>query len=83
MAFTFQQARELLAGVAASAADDLGCEGCESLLARLAETECAARPLDAALRAVQTHLRQCTCCAYEYETLVEALHAIEDDADGK
>lgn len=81
MTFTYQQARDLLAGVAASAADDLGCEGCESLLARLAETESAARPLDAALLAVRNHLHQCTCCAYEYETLVEALHTIEWDAE--
>jgi|688.fasta_scaffold1328554_1 hypothetical protein len=79
MTFSFQQARELLAGVATSAADDLGCEGCEELLARFAEAEAAARPLDAALLAVRNHLSQCACCAYEYETLVEALAALGDD----
>lgn len=76
MNFSFQQARELLAGVATSAADDLGCEGCERLLARLAEAEASAHPLDAALLAVRSHLSQCTCCAYEYETLVEAIAAL-------
>ena len=72
------QLRELLQGVATSSPDSLDCDGCCDLFAEFAEAELQGLALTGAYAAVRNHLRQCTCCAYEYETLLEALRATED-----
>ena len=82
MSISCQSVREFLTQVATTVPDRLDCDGCFALMAELADADRRGVPLSAALAAVQTHLTQCVCCAYEYETLLEALRAAEEPTGG-
>ena len=74
---TFAQVQKLLIAISRAAPDELDCDGCFELVADLAEAERRGDELSEALKAVHIHFSQCPCCAYEYATLLEALHAAE------
>lgn len=73
----FTQIQKLLITVSKSAPDQLNCDGCFDLIAEFADAEIRGVELSEGLKAVKTHISQCTCCAYEYAALLEALQEPE------
>jgi hypothetical protein len=73
------QVHELLATVAQTVPDAMTCDQCFELLAVLADSDVTGRKPAVSLEAVTTHLKQCPCCAYEYETLLESLETTGQD----
>lgn len=74
-----EQAKQLISTFMSATSDTMECDGCFELLAEFAETERAGGGLDGPLALVSNHLRQCTCCAYEYAALLEGMDALESD----
>lgn len=64
---------QFLESLAITVPDSLDCDGCFELIAEFTEAEKRGDALSDALTLVQNHLRQCPCCAYEYEALIEAV----------
>ena len=79
MSITYAQVRNLLRTVSTAAPDSLDCDGCFALMAEYADAERMQSDLSEVLQSVRNHLRQCPCCAYEYETLLEALQAADTE----
>ncbi len=79
MALSEEQIATLIGMIATSQADDLDCDGCFEQLSEFVEVELAAREIPDALRAVETHLKQCKCCQDEYNALLEGLRALETE----
>ena len=77
MAITYKQVTNLLASIVSAVPDQLNCDGCYELIAELADAESRGDELSTALEAVRIHLTQCPCCAYEYETMLEAIAAAD------
>ncbi len=75
MAISYTQVQELLSAISLVVPDQLDCDGCFELMAEFAESERRGDQLSDALEAVVVHLKQCPCCAYEYEALLEAVRA--------
>lgn len=69
---TPQQVRKLLKAVSRAVPDVLTCDQCFELIPVLADAQLQGMPVDASLDTVITHLQQCPCCAYEYESLLES-----------
>ena len=80
-AIAFSQISGLIKSIAVAVPDQLDCDGCFNLAAEFADAELRGIELPNALNAVQIHLNQCPCCAYEYQALLEAVHAAEDNPD--
>ena len=78
MPLSNDQIASLLGMVNASESDELDCDGCFARVAEFAEAELANREIPDALKAVQTHIRQCTCCKDEYNALLDGLREIEE-----
>ncbi len=73
MNVTHTQVLRLLKSIALSEVDQLDCDGCLDLIAEFAEAEMRGEDLSDSMRLVEIHLRQCPCCAYEYQALLDAL----------
>lgn len=67
------QVRKLLVTVSRTVPDQLTCDQCFELIPLLADAQMEGRSPDVSLESVVTHLQQCPCCAYEYESLLESL----------
>ncbi len=80
MAISYDQVIEFLSSISIVAPDQLDCGGCFELFAEFVEAEERGDKLTEPLKAVQNHLRQCPCCAYEYETLVEAIREADKES---
>jgi len=78
MPLTNEQVSNLLGMVASGEPDRLDCNGCFEQLAEFAEVHLTSREIPAALRAVETHLRQCACCNDEFNALLEGLRALQE-----
>ena len=78
MALTNDQIASLLNMIEVTEPDDIDCEGCFEDLAEFAETELNNQEIPDALKSVEGHLKQCTCCKDEYRALLEGLRALED-----
>ncbi len=77
MAISYSEVMNTLKSIAIAAPDQLECDGCFELISEFAEAELRGDQLSQSLRNVQLHLQQCRCCAYEYETLLEAIREAE------
>lgn len=80
MSITYTQAARLLTSIRNVVTDVLDCDGCYELIADFADAELYRNELLLSLTAVQIHLKQCPCCNYEYETLLEAIQAADDNS---
>lgn len=80
MSLTQDQISILMQLVAETTPDELDCTGCLDQLAEFAETHLAGRPLSDALAEVQIHMKNCPCCEHEFQSFLEALQGIADDA---
>ncbi len=78
MAITYTRAVQMLTSISKAVPDQLDCDGCFELLSEFADRELQGGELSDSLELVVTHLSQCPCCAYEYETLVEAIRAADE-----
>lgn len=74
-----EQISTLLQFVASVTPDKINCDACLEMVPELAESQLGNRPLTEVLEDVQSHIDNCPCCAKEYETFLEALHAIAED----
>jgi hypothetical protein len=72
-----EQARKLLKAVSTAVPDELTCDECFRLVAKYVDASLAGHDGDRELEAVRVHFSQCACCAYEYETLLEAVLGAE------
>ena len=79
MPLAADQISSLLGMIAASEPDSLDCDGCLAQVAEFAEAELLSLDIPDAVRAVETHLKQCPCCRDEYNALLEGLRALEED----
>lgn len=77
MAISHSEVINLLTSIAIAVPDQLDCDGCFEMIAEFAEAELRGDELSMSLQNVQLHLHQCSCCAYEYETLLEAIREAE------
>lgn len=77
MAIAIKQVQKLFKSIYSTVPDQLDCDGCFELSAEFAEAEMNGEELGDLLKAVQVHLSQCPCCAYEYESLLEAVRAAD------
>lgn len=75
----FPQVQKLFKSILSAVPDQLDCDGCFELSAQFAEAEIEGAELSDLLKAVQVHLSQCPCCAYEYQSLLEAVRAADSD----
>ena len=78
MAITYAQATRMLVSISKAVPDQLDCDGCFELLCEFADRDVQGGKLSDSLKLVETHLSQCPCCAYEYESLVEAIRAADE-----
>ena len=76
MSLSKQRIATLLGLVGDTKDDDFGCDCCFDRIAEFAEAELEGRSLCAAMESVKTHLESCSCCADEYQALLDALRAI-------
>lgn len=81
MSLSRKQIEKLLGMVSDTEPDALDCDGCYEQLAEFAEAQLTTRELPDALKAVETHLRQCGCCQDEYNTLLEGLRMLQDEQE--
>ena len=77
MLVSYAQAIRLLGAMAIAVPDSLECDGCFELVAESADDEKRGDELSDTMKLVQIHLRQCPCCAYEYEAMLEGIQAAQ------
>lgn len=76
MALRNEQITNLMGFVASVTADGLTCDGCLEHVPELAESQLGDIPITQLLEKVEQHLKNCPCCAKEYESFLVALGAI-------
>ena len=72
--------RMLVARALASRPDEMSCGDCEACVDRFAEMTLEGLDAREALPLVEEHLRTCPCCGEEFEALVEALRAADQES---
>ena len=77
MVIAYTQVQNLFKSISSTVPDQLDCDGCFELSAQFADAQINGEELCDLLKAVQVHLSQCPCCAYEYESLLEAVRAAD------
>ena len=77
MDLTNTQVDSLLGLIVSTKDDSLDCDGCFTDVAEFAELNLAGKPLPEALKAIETHLESCPCCADEYNALLDGLKGLE------
>ena len=78
MVLTNDQITSLMSLISTTESDDLDCDGCFGNIAEFAERELTNQDVPDALKSVETHLKQCTCCKDEYSALLEGLRALDE-----
>lgn len=73
----------LLKMLADAKPDCLDCDGCFENIAEYAERQLMCKPIDEAMKDVETHLRQCPCCHAEYKVLLEGLDELKSLEDAE
>jgi hypothetical protein len=58
---------------------EIGCDECFNELHKFAELELAGKSPEEAMPLVKDHLDKCSSCSEEYQALLKALRAIEND----
>ena len=76
MPLSQQQISTLVSLVINSTPDPLSCDDCLVDVAQFAETELTGASLPESMLKVRTHLKNCPCCNDEYQSLLEALRAL-------
>lgn len=71
--------KRLLQAVAITRDEELGCENCFEHVDQYAEMLIQGQDPAQVLPLIQHHLEMCPCCHDEFDMLVDALKAIEDN----
>jgi len=79
MALTKDQISNLMDMVLSVEPDQTDCDGCLGQIAQFADFHLESKEVPEAMKAVQTHLEQCLCCKDEFNALLKALDAIENN----
>jgi uncharacterized protein with PIN domain len=77
MSLSRKEIAELLRLIGLTRDEEIDCERCLARVAEFAEREFAGRSVPAGLDAVAHHLSICAECCEEYESLLQALKAID------
>jgi hypothetical protein len=77
MSLSNEEITELLRLIGLTRDKEIDCERCLALVAEFAERELAGRSVPAGLEAVAHHLSICAECCEEYESLLQALKAVD------
>jgi len=77
MPLSKDQISTLLSLVAGSTEDEISCDGCFEHVAQFVESELAGAELSDSMLLIQNHMKNCPCCADEYNALKEAMAALE------
>ncbi len=77
MSLSREEIAELLRLICLTKDDEIDCDRCVALVAEFAERELAGRSVQAGLEAVAHHLSICSECCEEYESLLQALEAMD------
>jgi uncharacterized protein with PIN domain len=77
MSLSREEIAELLRLIGLTRDEEIDCEGCLARVAEFAERELAGRSVPAGLEAVAHHLSICSECCEEYESLLQALKAMD------
>ena len=77
MSLSNEEITELLRLIGLTRDEEIDCERCLALVAEFAERELAGRSVPAGLEAVAHHLSICSECYEEYESLLQALQAMD------
>jgi uncharacterized protein with PIN domain len=77
MSLSREEIAELLRLIGLTRDEEIDCERCLARVAEFAERELAGRSVPAALEAVAHHLSICAECCEEYESLLQALKAMD------
>lgn len=69
--------RTLIKAVVETHDDEIDCNECFEQMSRFAELALEGKSPEKAMPLVQDHLKKCGDCHEEYQTLLEALQAVE------
>jgi hypothetical protein len=75
-----QKLKDLVRRVMTTRHVEVDCEGCYEQLDQFVEMKLEGKEVSQAMPLVQNHLDRCGGCCEEYEALLEALQALDDDA---
>jgi hypothetical protein len=78
MSLSREEIAKLLRLIGLTRDEEIDCERCLALVAEFAERELAGRSVPAALDAVAHHLSICAECCEEYQSLLQALQAMDE-----
>lgn len=78
MSLSREEIAELLRLIRLTKDDEIDCERCVALVAEFAERELAGRSVPAGLEAIAHHLAICSECCEEYQSLLQALKAMDE-----
>jgi hypothetical protein len=70
--------RRLLQNIADTEDEEIGCTECFDLIPQYVDLELAGTGGERRLHRLQQHLRQCSVCREEYETLRDLIRVVDD-----
>lgn len=73
-----QMLEGMLRGVISTRDDEIGCDECFERLDQFTELVLAGEEIPEAMELVEDHLNRCRDCREEFEALLEALRAVEE-----
>ena len=79
MKLTLDMLRRIVRASVRTRPDEIGCDDCFEQLDRFAELRLAGKSTAAALPLVEAHLEVCPDCQEEFEALLDAVRAAEDE----
>jgi hypothetical protein len=79
MSLSKEQINDLMRQVGLTKDDEIDCDRCLGLVAEFADRELAGRSIPAGLDALNHHLSICVECCEEYQALLQALKAMDDE----
>jgi predicted anti-sigma-YlaC factor YlaD len=71
--------KRLIYGALDTPPHEIGCDDCFAVLDRYAELYLLGKDVAEAMPLVHDHLQRCTACREEFEALLAALQALEDE----
>ena len=77
MSLSKEEIDDLMRQISLTRDEEIDCERCLARVAEFAERELAGRSVPAGLEAVAHHLSICSECCEEYESLLQALRAMD------
>lgn len=77
MSLSKEQISTLLGMISSAEPSKLDCDECFEQVAEFAEVVLSHKEIPDALKAVESHLKQCICCKDEFNALMDGLRTLE------